>query len=105
MDAVKIGCIMQSYADAETNKKYTLYTTKSLEALEDVKEIGKARTYEEACKILNNYLASIGREKPHYWRMILNTDGTFIDYGSWVDFLAIVPAVPMEVLRGDVKEF
>ena len=102
-NSTKMGSIMQSYADAEF--KYIIYSTESIEVLQNAQEIGKANTYKEACIILDEYLKEIGRARDPYWRFIMNENATFIDYGSWSHFAAIVPPVPMKVITGEVEEF
>ena len=69
--------------------KYKVYFSTSIEVLENLELLGEADTYKEACKIISDHTP----ENP-YWRLLLGTAATFIDFGSWSKFAAIVPAVP-----------
>jgi hypothetical protein len=37
----------------------------------------------------------------HYWRLLLTSTATFIDYGSWSKFIAIIPPISMKELTGE----
>lgn len=90
-NTIKIGCILQSRAD--TPKKYKVFSSKSIEVLADELFIGEADTYEEVCHIIRDYFK--GADSNPYWRFCLNETATFVDYGSWSQFAAIVPPIPM----------
>lgn len=100
MNDIKTGAILQSYGDC----KYIIFTTKSLGVLTEPEEIGRASTYKEACRLLTNFLKRNGHETSPYWRLLMDETGTFIDYGSWINFAAIVPPVPKEIITGEVEE-
>lgn len=81
--------------------KYKIFFTDSIEVLDNEELIGEANTFIEACEIL--------KQDPvvatsHYWRYLLGDMATFIDYGSYSRFAAIVPPVSMKELMGEVEE-
>ena len=81
--------------------KYKIFFTDSLEVLNNEELIGEANTFVEACKILKqDPIAATNR----YWRYLLGDIATFIDYGSYSRFAAIVPPVPTKELMGKTKE-
>ena len=95
---LKLGYILQSIGQ---NAKYHIYATDSLESLEGKSIIGIADSYSEACKIIRDYLNSHNITTDRYWRYILAEEATFIDYGSWSKFLAIVPPVDTKDIFGE----
>ena len=81
--------------------KYKIFFTDSIEVLHNEELIGEADTFVEACKILNqDPVAATNR----YWRYLLGDVATFIDYGSYSRFAAIVPPVSMKELMGEAEE-
>ena len=81
--------------------KYKIFFTDSIEVLANEELIGEADTFVEACEILNqDPVAATNR----YWRYLLGDVATFIDYGSYSRFAAIVPPVPMKELMGEAEE-
>lgn len=95
---IKIGKIFQTIGQSA---KYHIYQTSSIEALEDKRLIGVANTYKEACKTIHEHLAENDFHQDPYWRFVMNETATFIDYGSWSKFMAIVPPVPMKEIMGE----
>lgn len=84
--------------------KYKIFFSDSIETLRNETLIGEANTYQDACVVLNSELRKGGRDSDPYWRFIMNENATFIDYGSWTRFAAIVPPVPMQVITGEIEE-
>jgi hypothetical protein len=81
--------------------KYEIYLTQNIEACDYTEKIGEAETYQEACKTIKKYLANTKLPQTPYWRLLLNSTCTSIDFGSWSTYVAIVPAVSMKELNGD----
>jgi hypothetical protein len=102
MDEMKMGAIFQSIGG---NFRYHIYQTTSIESLENKQIIGVANSYQEACEIIKSYLAVNSFHQDSYWRLLLGDKATFIDYGSWTKFMAIVPPVSNKELGiSEVKE-
>ena len=81
--------------------RYKIYQTSSIEVLRDEQPIGVANSYEEAQKIINDYLAVNSFHSDRYWRYCMGETATFIDYGSWTKFIAIVPPISVKELMGE----
>ena len=98
MDELKYGAIMQTLG-YNNPKRYKIYLSDSIEQLENKRLIGEADSYQEACKILKReeHLAATNP----YWRLLLNDKATFIDFGSWSVFAAIVPPLSMKEITGE----
>lgn len=79
--------------------KYKLYLTDSIESLENEELLIETEDIQEAFKALG---ARIG--KTAYWRFSLAPDATYIDYGSWSRFGAVVPALSMKDLMNHHME-
>lgn len=71
--------------------QYKIYQTDSIEVLKNEKLIGGANSYQEICKTVNDYLAVNNFHQDNYWRFIMGANATFIDYGSWSKFIAVIP--------------
>lgn len=84
--------------------KYKIFLTESLEVLENEELIGEANTYNEACSVITEELLARGFRKEPYWRILAGANATFIDFGSWSNFVTIIPPVPMSVLTGAIEE-
>lgn len=84
--------------------KYKIFTSTNIEMLENEVCIGEANTYQGACKAITQYLTDNNQHQEPYWRFLMNETATFIDYGSWSKFIAIVPPVSMKVMTGEVEE-
>ena len=97
MDCIKMGKIMQTQEEANP-KKHKVFLTDSLEALENKEFLGGADSYQEACLAINEGVATRGLHQEPYWRVLLAKDATYIDFGSWSKFAAIVPPVDMKEL-------
>ena len=98
-NAVKIGCILQSYAEEE--KKYKAFFSDSLEILLNEEFIGEADTYQEICKLISKKIAEKGYYQEPYTRTLMGSTATFIDFGSWSKFAAIVPPVSNQEICGE----
>lgn len=94
-NAIKVGAILQSYAD---EPKYKIFSTDSIDILKNEHLIGEAHNYQEACKVINAHLKEEGFKSSPYWRIVMNETATMIDYGSWSKFMAIVPPLSREDL-------
>lgn len=79
--------------------KYKIFTTDSIEVLQNEECIGEADTYQAACNIIKEQIPR-ANSNPH-WRVLMGDIATFIDYGSWSKFVAIVPPISMKELSGD----
>ena len=84
--------------------KYKVFLTESLEYLKNEELIGDAKTFNEACRLLKNELFERDIPTEPYMRFLAAPNATFIDFGSWSRFAAIVPPVPMSVLTGTMEE-
>ena len=85
--------------------KYKIYSTDSLEVLKNELLIGDANSYQEACAQITTWLEAAGKHSDKYWRLLLGENATFIDYGSWSHFIAIVPAVAVdEIMKGNKND-
>ena len=98
MSEILIGKIKQTIDEA---KKYHIYTSESIEIIKNGKLIGAADSYQEACQVINEYLDTINFKGDGYWRFLMNDTATFIDYGSWSKFIAIIPPIPMKEMMGE----
>ena len=82
--------------------RYQIFITPNIEeSLEGAQPIGAANSYLEVCKEINNYLSVINFHQEPYWRFLMEKEATFIDYGSWSKFIAIVPPLSIEDMSGD----
>lgn len=95
MNNMKMSTIFQTIGN---NFHYKIYQTTSIEALENKQIIGVANTYQEACKVIKEHLAANSFHQDPYWRILMGDEATFIDYGSWSKFMAIVPPVSKKEL-------
>lgn len=78
---------------------YKVFLTDSIECLENEELLGEAEDFQTACKII-----SAGTPKyDGYWRFVMGKTATFVDYGSWSKFAAIVPPVSKKEMMGDTK--
>ena len=77
---------------------YKLFLTKSIDTLKDEVLIGEADSYQEICSILKKNIKQAEENK--YWRILFGEMATFIDYGSWSLFAAIVPPVTIQEIEG-----
>lgn len=84
--------------------KYKLFLSKSIEVLKEEELIGEANTYQGACKEISKQLKERGVHQEKYWRFLMNENATFIDFGSYSKYAAIVPPVPMGIITGDIEE-
>ena len=81
--------------------KYTVYTSNRIDALSGEVKIGEADDFQGAVLVLNKYLESSTHITTPYWRYLFCAEATFIDFGSWSRFGAIVPAVSIEEVKGE----
>ena len=79
--------------------KYKLYLTDSIESLENKELLIETEDIQEAFKTLGERIGTTA-----YWRFLLASDATYIDYGSWSRFGAVVPALSMKDLMDHHKE-
>ena len=79
--------------------KYTVYISNQIDALSDEVKIGEADDFESACQVLDEYLKSSNHVVTPYWRYLLCSEATFIDFGSWSKFGAVVPEEPIEEIE------
>jgi hypothetical protein len=73
--------------------RYKIFLSNSISALEDEQLIGGADSYKEACQVIKDYLSVNNFHQEPYWRILMDSNATFIDYGSWSKFIAIVPPI------------
>jgi len=81
--------------------RYKIFLSDSIETLLNEQPISAANSYQEACKIIKEYLSVNNFHQDPYWRIIMGETATFIDYGSWSKFIAIVPPVSIKELTGE----
>jgi hypothetical protein len=81
--------------------KYKIFLSESIEILKNEQLIGGADSYQEACRVIKDYLAVNQFHQEPYWRLLLGETATFIDYGSWSRFVAIVPPVSIQEIEGN----
>lgn len=81
--------------------KYKVFISDSIEFLHNEQLIGSAENYQEACRVITEYLTANNLYHDPYWRIILDQTATFIDYSSWSRFAVIVPPVSMKELAGE----
>ena len=79
--------------------RYKVYLSSSLEYLQNEQLIGGAETAQEACKLAGEYLSANNFHQEPYWRFLMGSTATFIDYGSYSKFIAIVPPLSMADLE------
>lgn len=96
-EMIKQGKILQSLGQVA---KYHIYQTSSIESLEGKELVGVANSYQEACKVIHEFLALNRAYQDPYWRFIMETEATFVDYGSWTKWMAIVPPVSFAEIEG-----
>ena len=84
--------------------KYKIFITDNITALENEILIGEADTYPEVCKCLTKWLNDKATDKTPYWRFIMDSTATFIDFGSWAHFAAVIPPIPMREMTGDEED-
>ena len=78
--------------------KYKIFTSDSIETLHNETEIGAADNYQAACWVIKEAIPQAAAN--HYWRLLFGENATFIDYGSWSKFVAIVPPISVaEIMR------
>jgi len=80
--------------------RYQIFLSDSISELINEQLIGAANSYQEACKVLNDYLSVNRFHQDTYWRVLLGEKATFIDYGSWSKFGAIVPPITVKEYCG-----
>ena len=99
MDTMKLGMILQTLGE---HARYHVYLTSDIEKLSiDKQIIGIANSYQDACKVISSYLRDMDIDSDKYWRILMGSDATFIDFGSWSQFMAIVPPVPKSEIMGE----
>lgn len=91
---IKQGKILEALG--RTAKYHIYQVTAATEELTDKQLVGVANSYQEACKVIQNFLAVNRTYQDPYWRFIMHSTATFIDYGSWTKWMAIVPPVSEE---------
>ena len=96
-EMIKQGKILQTIGQIA---KYHIYQTTSIESLENKELIGVANSYQEACRVIKEFLALNRAYQDPYWRFVMGTEATFVDYGSWTKFMAIVPPVSAAEMEG-----
>lgn len=78
---------------------YKLYKSNKISELDDTKEfIKEVDTIEEVVKFLCTKSESVGNYG--HVRYLLNPDATMVDYGSWSQFIGIIPALTPQQLMG-----
>lgn len=81
--------------------KYIVYISSQIDALSNEVKIGEADNLEGACQVLDEYLKSSKHVLTPYWRYLLYDEATFIDFGSWSRFGAVVPEEVKEEIKGE----
>lgn len=83
--------------------KHKIFLSDSCERLLNEELIGEADTYAEAYNLIRKTVQSRGIIWEPYDRILIGSTATFIDFGSWCKFAAIVPPIPKEVITGGSK--
>lgn len=96
---IKQGKILEALG--RTAKYHVYQVTAATEELTDKQLVGVANSYQEACTVIKDFLAVNRTYQDPYWRFIMSSEATFIDYGSWVKWMAIVPPISEEEIMGD----
>ena len=78
---------------------YKVYFSRGIEYLIDEELIGEAETVEEATKLAAKALDSTPYKDNPYWRFLMGAQGTFIDYGSYSKYIAIIPPLTPEDIK------
>jgi len=81
--------------------KYSAYLTTNISSLENEELICTADDYQEICKRIDAYLNEHNIYQEPYWRFLMDPNATFIDFGSWSKFVAIVPPVSNREMIGE----
>lgn len=84
--------------------KYKAFLSDSIEVLRNEELICEGNSYQEICSTLNEYFQEHQIYTEPYWRLLLGSTATFIDFGSWSKFVAIVPPIPENVITGETDE-
>ena len=84
--------------------KYKAFLSDSIETLRNEKLICEGNSYQEICSSLSKYFKEHQIHTEPYWRLLMGSTATFIDFGSWSKFVAIVPPIPMSVITGEISE-
>ena len=77
--------------------KYKIYTSDWIEKLVNEQLIGEANSYQEACALIKQQIPQ-SVDNP-YWRLLLAQEATFIDYGSYSKFVAIMPPLTIDEIK------
>jgi len=91
--------VCERFKDAElfgAHGRYKVFLTDSIEVLENELFIGDANSIQEACKLLADVTSNHGG----YWRYLMASNATFVDFGSWSRFGAIIPPISMQEFQG-----
>ena len=94
---IRVGCIMQSY---EATEKYKVYLTHGFNELREEEFLGTAKDYQAACRLIKRGLKERKINSEPYWRTIMGSEVTTIDFGSWTKFAIIIPRVDEEEILG-----
>ena len=81
--------------------KYKIFLSDSIEALKNEELLGEANDYSEASAIIELKLQEKELYQEPYWRFLMDSTATFIDFGSWSKFIAIVPPISMAEIVGE----
>lgn len=76
--------------------RYTIYQTDSIEELKNEIVIGGEDSPTEVNRAISDFLAVNHFHTDPYWRYLAGEKATFIDYGSWSKFIAVVPPLPLD---------
>ena len=98
-ECIKQGKILEALG--RTAKYHIYQVAATAEELTDKQLVGVANSYQEACKVIQNFLAVNRAYQDPYWRFIMSPNATYVDYGSWTKWMAIVPPVSEEEIKGD----
>ena len=77
--------------------KYKIYTSDWIDELVNEQLIGEANSYQEACVLIKQQIPQ-SADNP-YWRLLLAQEATFIDYGSYSKFVAIMPPLTIDEIK------
>ena len=81
--------------------KYKIFLSDSIEVLKNEELLGEANDYKEASAVIELKLQEKELYQEPYWRFLMDSTATFIDFGSWSKFIAIVPPISMVEIVGE----
>ena len=73
--------------------RYKIFLSDSIEVLSNEQFIAEANDIQDLLRAAWDYLDENEIDRDVYCRFVLGANVTFIDFGSWSKFLAIIPPI------------